>query len=104
MNRLIRRAALSLIATLAFTTVAVAADPLPAGPGRDIAVDKCSTCHATAVVANERHDTDGWSEVVDKMVDRGLVISDADHDAVVAYLTKVFPPATSGAVKPDAKR
>jgi hypothetical protein len=103
MNKLFRGVALALGATLAAAGAAVAADPLPLGPGRDIVVSKCSACHATTMLANERHDADGWSEVVDKMVDRGLIISDTDHDAVVAYLAKVLAPATSGAANSAAK-
>lgn len=95
------------------------ADPLPPGPGRNIVVSKCSGCHATALIENERHDADGWHEAIDKMVDRGLEISDADRNTAVAYLVKVLGPqakpatasakpapvkvATKPAAKPVAK-
>jgi hypothetical protein len=53
------------------------------------------------VIENERHDADGWHETIDKMVDRGLEISDADRNSAVAYLVKVLgpqaKPATSSA-------
>ena len=71
---------------------AASADPLPPGPGRNVVVSKCSACHATAVIENERHDADGWHETIDKMVDRGLEISDADRNSAVAYLVKVLGP------------
>ena len=76
------------------------ADPLPPGPGRNVVVSKCSACHATAVIENERHDADGWHETIDKMVDRGLEISDADRTSAVAYLVKVLGPQTKPAVAP----
>jgi hypothetical protein len=71
---------------------AASADPLPPGPGRNVVVNKCSACHATAVIENERHDAGGWHETIDKMVDRGLEISDADRNTAVAYLVKVLGP------------
>jgi hypothetical protein len=76
------------------------ADPLPPGPGRNVVVSKCSACHATAVIENERHDADGWQETIDKMVDRGLEISDADRNSAVAYLVKVLGPQAKPAIAP----
>jgi len=76
------------------------ADPLPPGPGRNVVVSKCSGCHATAVIENERHDADGWHETIDKMVDRGLVISDTDRNSAVAYLVKVLGPQAKPAPAP----
>ena len=80
------------------------APSLPPGPGRNVVVSKCSSCHATALIQNERHDADGWDETVDKMIDRGLVITDADRAQVVAYLAKAYgPTAKAVAVAPVAK-
>ncbi|UAL09504.1 hypothetical protein [Caulobacter segnis] len=76
------------------------ADPLPAGPGRNVVIAKCSSCHATALIENERHDADGWQDAIDKMVDRGLVISDAERGQVVAYLARVLGPQAAPAAKP----
>lgn len=80
---------------------------LPPGPGRNVVISKCSSCHAMALVQAERHDADGWDETVDKMVDRGLMISDPDRAQVVAYLTKIYGPtakaATALTTKPAAK-
>ena len=80
------------------------ADPLPAGPGRNVVVSKCSSCHATALIENERHDADGWQEAIDKMVDRGLVISDTERGQIVAYLVRVQGPQATpaSAAKPAA--
>lgn len=84
-------------------TVAMA-DPLPPGPGRNVVVSKCSSCHATALIENEHHDADGWQDTVDKMVDRGLVVSDAERGQIVAYLARVLGPQTTpaSAIKPAA--
>ena len=80
------------------------ADPLPPGPGRNVVVNKCSSCHATALIENERHDADGWQDTIDKMVDRGLEISDADRNSTVAYLVKVLGPQAKPAVAPASAK
>lgn len=94
MRKVLFAAALSVV--LGAGAVA-AADPLPAGPGRNVAVSKCSSCHATALIENERHDADGWQDTIDKMIDRGLVISDAERAQVVAYLVRVLGPQATPA-------
>jgi mono/diheme cytochrome c family protein len=67
---------------------------LPPGPGRDVLLHDCSTCHTPLNVTTQRHDADGWDQVIGTMIDRGAKISDADQDAIQAYLAKNFgPPA-----------
>lgn len=102
MRKVLFAAALSVALCAGATAMA---DPLPAGPGRNVVISKCSSCHATALIENERHDPDGWQEAIDKMVDRGLVISDAERGQVVAYLTRVLGPQATPApaAKPTAK-
>lgn len=87
-------------AAVSVGATAAMADPLPAGPGRNVVIAKCSSCHATALIENERHDADGWQDAIDKMVDRGLVISDAERGQVVAYLARVLGPQAAPAAKP----
>lgn len=96
--------AMAMGAAVSIGVTAAMADPLPAGPGRNVVVSKCSSCHATALIENERRDADGWQDTIDKMVDRGLVISDAERGQVVAYLVRVLGPqaAPAGAAKPVA--
>jgi hypothetical protein len=96
MRKVLLTAALS--AALGASATAMA-DPLPAGLGRNVVIAKCSSCHATALLENERHDADGWQDTIDKMVDRGLEISDAERGQVVAYLVRVLGPQ---AAKPAA--
>ncbi len=102
MRQVVLSAALG--AVLGMGATAAVADPLPAGPGRNVVISKCSSCHATALIENERHDADGWQDTVDKMVDRGLVVSDAERGQIVAYLARVLGPqaAPAPAAKPTA--
>lgn len=96
--------AMAMSAAVSVGATAAMADPLPAGPGRNVVVSKCSSCHATALIENERHDADGWQDTIDKMVDRGLEISDAERSQVVAYLVRALGPqaAPATAAKPVA--
>jgi hypothetical protein len=52
----------------------------------------CATCHTPLNVTTQRHDAAGWDQVIGTMVDRGAKISDADQDAIQAYLAKNFAP------------
>jgi competence protein ComEA len=63
---------------------------LPPGPGRDVLLRDCSTCHTALNVTTERHDAAGWDQVIGTMIDRGAKVSDADQDVIQAYLTKNF--------------
>ncbi len=96
-----RKVLLTAASGVLLGATAAMADPLPAGPGRNVVVSKCSSCHATALIENERHDADGWQDTLDKMVDRGLVVSDAERAQIVAYLVRVQGPQATPA--PAAK-
>jgi mono/diheme cytochrome c family protein len=78
--------------------VASSMSALPPGPGRDVLLRNCSTCHTALNVTTERHDAAGWDQVIGTMIDRGAKVSDADQDAIQAYLAKNFgAPAKPGA-------
>jgi hypothetical protein len=108
MRKILVACALGAVVIGSGTAFAQSSAALPPGPGRNVVISKCSSCHAMALVQAERHDADGWDETVDKMVDRGLMISDPDRAQVVAYLTKVYGPTAKAATaapaaKPAAK-
>jgi cytochrome c5 len=65
---------------------------LPAGPGKEIAVRACSTCHAPAVWAGQRRTRDAWDETMRRMTMRGLALSPSEYDAVLSYLATHFGP------------
>jgi mono/diheme cytochrome c family protein len=65
---------------------------LPAGAGRDVEIRVCGQCHTPERPATQRHDVDGWNEIIDMMVQNGATASDEEFDTVVAYLAKAFPP------------
>ncbi len=46
----------------------------------------CSTCHDAARILSSRRTKDQWSEVIDKMVERGAQGSDDDYAEIMDYL------------------
>jgi hypothetical protein len=86
-----------LAAALAFSGGAMSqprpgTSPLPQGAGQRQVQAACSGCHAITVITSKRYSASKWEQVVDRMVDRGARVGDADFDVVVAYLTRNFGP------------
>jgi len=65
---------------------------LPAGAGRDVMIRVCSQCHTPERAALERHDLDGWNDLIGVMQNNGAEASDEEFDQIAAYLAKSFPP------------
>jgi hypothetical protein len=68
------------------------ADPFPPGPGHDLTLKVCSSCHAPAIVAKQRLSEQEWSDLVQVMSARGAVATDKELSEITAYLAKSFPP------------
>ena len=64
---------------------------LPLGPGRDVTIRACSTCHALDVVANQHLSPPEWTNVVQTMSARGTVATPAELNKIQSYLAKAFP-------------
>ena len=84
------RGALVVVALLACAPPAAAQDPFPDGPGKDVTVRMCGTCHAAARSAAVRLTRDGWQDVIAKMVSLGAKGSDAELATVLDYLSANF--------------
>jgi len=65
---------------------------LPAGAGRDTEIRVCGQCHTPERPATQRHDLDGWNDIIDTMMQNGATASDAEFDQIALYLSKSFPP------------
>ena len=65
---------------------------LPAGPGRETTQQVCTSCHAIGMVTANGRTSDGWAEIIERMMDLGMEASDEDLQTVHAYLTREFPP------------
>ncbi len=84
------------MAAAATALLAMASTPkpikLPKGPGQALVQAKCSTCHALTMVTAKRKTETEWETSLDNMVNRGMQVSDAEFDTLLAYLVKNFGP------------
>ena len=65
---------------------------LPPGPALVVINERCSTCHTTASVFNQRRSADDWAATVQLMVDRGADLTPDDMTMVIDYLAANFGP------------
>jgi mono/diheme cytochrome c family protein len=72
----------------------------PPGPALVVINERCSTCHSTASVFNQRRSADDWAATVQLMVDRGADLTPDDMNMVIGYLAANFGPEPA---KPAAK-
>lgn len=70
------------------------ANLLPDGPGKDLVLKKCTSCHSIRNVIASRRTADDWAQEVSKMVGRGATISDDEADTIVNYLADHFGPSS----------
>lgn len=84
------RGAFVRVALLGCALPAAAQDPFPEGPGKDVTVRMCGTCHPPERSAAVRLTRDGWRDVIAKMVSLGAQGSDAERVAVLDYLSANF--------------
>lgn len=63
---------------------------LPDGPGKDVTVKACGTCHETRRAASVRLTPEGWAAVIDGMIKRGAQVSDEAFPIILDYLSTHF--------------
>jgi cytochrome c5 len=87
------RTAMWMWATLALTTMALAAvqEPqLPEGDGKKILQTSCTSCHGLDGVVRLHLDKSGWEGLVSSMVSNGAQVDSKDFPVLVDYLVKNF--------------
>jgi cytochrome c5 len=75
----------------------LAAQELPAGPGRDVVVKRCVTCHEADLITQQRLTRAGWGRSVDKMVRWGAVVEPEEREPMLDYLAARFAPKPASA-------
>jgi competence protein ComEA len=60
---------------------------MPDGPGKDVTVKGCGTCHETRRAASVRLTREGWAAVIDGMMKRGAKVSDDEFSIILDYLS-----------------
>jgi competence protein ComEA len=63
---------------------------LPDGPGKDVTVQACGSCHDARRAASVRLTRDGWAAVIDSMQTFGAKISAEEFPVILDYLTANF--------------
>lgn len=62
---------------------------LPDAPAKAVLTRSCGgACHGLQSVTSSRRDRAGWSAMIDTMVSRGAVLSAADRQVILDYLTE----------------
>jgi hypothetical protein len=67
-------------------------EDLPPGAMQAKATTSCLECHEARIILQQRLSKAAWVKEVDKMTKWGAVVDDADHDALVDYLSANFSP------------
>ena len=65
-------------------------------PEKPLQYRLCGACHAAEIVMSRRESRDGWSGVVEDMIQRGAKGSDDEFGEVVDYLVAHFPKGAPG--------
>lgn len=60
------------------------------GPGKDVVMKVCTTCHDTDNITMEKHNKAEWKDVVDKMVTYGAEVSADQMETITTYLAKYY--------------
>ena len=68
---------------------------LPEGKGKDVVERACTVCHGTSNFTGSRLSKSDWEYVVNDMVDRGALITDAEKEIIIEYLVEHFGPKES---------
>jgi quinoprotein glucose dehydrogenase len=66
---------------------------MPAGPGRDLTLRACSTCHDLGLVTNQHLSPQEWTNVVQTMSAKGAAASPAELQEIQSYLAHAYPRA-----------
>jgi len=67
--------------------IALRAEDLPPGTGRDDLLTICTACHALGTVTAQRHTSDDWQVILQDMRARGARMDDAAEARIHDYLT-----------------
>ena len=88
---------ISLIVVLfAFSKAAAQQKPKPPGfpdaPGKETLVGKCFQCHGPGMWMDHRQDRKGWEGTLYRMVGRGALWTEAEINAMAAFLAQTRGP------------
>lgn len=82
--------ALAIAVAIAIATLQ--AQELPPGPGRDIVITRCVTCHEADLITQQRLTRIGWGRELDKMIRWGAVVEADEREPMLDFLSAHFTP------------
>ena len=59
--------------------------------GKALAEERCSTCHPYSRVESATKTPEEWKSNVERMVEKGAKLDEAEQAAVIEYLSEAFP-------------
>ena len=99
MPQFIRAAALVFCAALWFSSASASAGgfgetqaPAPAADGKEILTRKCFQCHQASMWSSLKQDRKAWESVLYRMVGRGALWTEAEINAMAAFLAQTRGP------------
>jgi hypothetical protein len=66
-------------------------DPPAQLDGQALAEERCGVCHDYQRVESAAKSADAWASTVDRMIERGAQLNDAERQAVIDYLAEAHP-------------
>ncbi len=95
---MLRKALWTIPAALALAWLALGQmGGLPEGPGRELVLARCQTCHDISLVTRERLSRERWDAVLDEMTLQGLRLTPEERGVILNYLATYLgtepPPA-----------
>ena len=82
---------LVLAATLVSLTLPASGQELPDGPGKELAVANCNSCHTLLSRVGAGYTPEGWNTVLHMMRNQGAPLPEDQVEPLKAYLIKAFP-------------
>ena len=73
--------------TTAITTTSTTVSSV--SEGKSLLEKKCTVCHNTERIYLKKRDAAEWGTIVDKMIGKGAVVSDADRTKIIEYLASL---------------
>ncbi|MFN8062397.1 MAG: hypothetical protein U0Q12_24810 [Vicinamibacterales bacterium] len=74
---------------------------LPDSAGAETVRARCSSCHESDLIEEQRLSRDGWDRELTKMVRWGATVGDSERAALLDYLVRHFGQRPSGEVAPE---
>lgn len=90
-----------IVFSLAALWMGLGQNALPEGPGRELVLQKCQTCHEIGFVTRERQTRERWDSLITEMQGYGLRLTPEERTAILDYLaTRLAPGASAPASTP----